>query len=462
MSVHVDRCVLLLVAVTFWMTASHALSQTAPEEQTAQPATSTQPSQGPRAEVRNVTVVSDNSGPVIEISATRPITPQIQTIENPLRLVIDLPNANLITAKRRIPFRNPQISGIRLNQYQKEPAVSRVVVDLSGPVQYTWDALGTQLRIHIRTDQTASAKPPSVPAFTQGVQPAAVPVAVGSSGTLVETGSRVASGSSVTADVETAIMRLTRGGEVRVCPGTTASFTTSSNGNDLMVGMSRGAIETDYASQESVDSVLTPDFRIVLPGPGQFNMAVSADSHGNTCVASLPGTTSSAVVAELLGSGTYEIKPQQQVLFRNGRLSSVETPIASCGCPPAREPVLRTENNPGAVVPDTKAGDKLPLATLDSASGTSTQDASSGGSNGKTEAKSPQNEADAPLVFSGLQRAKTTPTAQPPVDQVAMLRLKKPADPLPAVVVLPPATVPKPASKGFFGKIGGFFHAIFR
>jgi hypothetical protein len=429
------------------------------------PATQTKAPKGPRAEVRSVTVTSDDFGPVLEISATRPITPQIQTVENPLRLVIDLPNSNLGTPKRRIPFRNEQIKSIRLNQYQTEPAVSRIVVDLAGPVRYTWDASGSRLRIRIRGNQSAIAKPPSVPALTAGVQPAAVPVAVGSSGSLVETGSRVASGSSITAGAETAIMRLTRGGEVRVCPGTTVSFTTSSNGNDLMLGMSQGAIETNYLLQESVDSVLTPDFRIVLPGPGEFNLAIRADNHGNTCVGSLPGSTSSAVVAELLGSGTYEIKPEQQVLFRQGRLDSIETPASSCGCPAPQEPVMRTENDPTAVVPDTKAPEKLELANAESSKGATTGsgEASRDPDTKPAGKRQEENEADAPLVFSGLERAKARHNSPPPpVDEVAALHLTtKPPDPPAAVVVLPPAPDPKTAKKGFFGKVKGFFGSIF-
>ena len=468
-SIRALRSVSLAALAVVWMAASFVRAQGNTTSQPDQPATQAQTPAGPRAEVRNVTVGSDDSGPVLEISATQPITPQIQTVENPLRLVIDLPNANLLTAKRRIPFRNPQIKGIRLDQYQKNPAITRVVVDLNGPVHYTWDALGTRLRIRIRGDEAATAKPPSVPALTTGVQPAAVPVAVGSSGSLVETGSRVASGSSITASEETAIMRLTRGGEVRVCPRTTVSFTTSSDGHDLLLGMSSGAIETDYASQESVDSVLTPDFRIVLPGPGQFNLAVSADSHGNTCVGSMPGTTSSAIVAELLGSGTYEIKPGQQVLFRQGRIDSIETPVASCGCPPAREPVLTTESGSKTAVQDSKAGEKVQLATENSGSGAPAAEAAAGNAatgnvTATNDAKpATKDDADAPLVFSGAELAKARAKAQPnvappPVDQVAMLKLNaKPADPLPAVVVLPPAPAPKPKGPGFFGRLKRFF-----
>ena len=256
-----------------------------------------------RAEIRSVTVIPGDNGPVLEIIATRPVTPQLQTVPDPLRLVIDLPNSALATARKRIPFRNQQIKGIRLSQYQE--AVSRVVVDLAAPVAYTWDAMGNQLHIRMHADEAAIAKPPSVPALSAGVEAEAVPVAIGSSGTLVETGSRVGAGSSITAGEETAILRLNRGGEVRVCPGTTVSVSTSASGKDLMLGLSQGSMETHYVLEDSVDSVLTPDFRVVLPGPGDFQMAVGSDSRGNTCVASLPGSTAAVVVAELLGSGTY-------------------------------------------------------------------------------------------------------------------------------------------------------------
>jgi hypothetical protein len=45
-------------------------------------------------------------------------------------------------------------------------------------------------------------------------------------------------------------------------------------------------------------------------------------------------------------------------------------------------------------------------------------------------------------------------------EQVAAMPLTAhPADPLPPLLVLPPA--PKPEHKGFFGRIGRFFRAIF-
>ena len=415
-------------------------------------------------EVQSVHVVPSDNGPVLEIVATRPLTPKLQTVEGPLRLVIDLPNSTLTATRRKIPFRNEQIKDIRVDQYQSD--VTRVVVDLAAPVKYTWDAMGNRLRIRMSPDEAATAKPPSVPAFTAGVQPAAVPVAIGTSGSLVETGSRVASGSSITAGEETAILRLTRGGEVRVCPGTTVSVSTSPNGEDLMLGMSKGAMETHYGLKESVDSVLTPDFRVVLPGPGEFNLAISSDAHGNTCVGSLPGSTSSAVIAELLGNGTYEIKPDQQVVFRRGRLDLVEPAVASCGCPPVQEPMLRASTDP-AVIPEDKAGQKLQLANSEGSANRPDPPSSSplsdtGASKPKQVPDPARVQLEATLVFRGRDTQSRPVAPAAPVAEAAALSLTaKPTDPLPAVVVLPPAAQSKSAHRGFFGKVKGFFGGIF-
>ena len=433
----------------------------------------------PAADVQSVMVVPGDNGPVVQIVSSRPLTPSLQILEGPPRLVIDLPDAKLATARRRIPFRNEQIKGIRIDQYQSDPAVVRVVVDLAAPVLYNWDAMGNRLRIHLHADQSATAKPDSVPALTSGTQPVAVPVAVGSSGTLVEAGSRVASGTSITAADETAVLRLARGGEVRVCPGTTVSVTTSSNGQDLMLGMSKGAMETHYRLLESSDSVLTPDFRIVLPGPGEFDLGISADSHGNTCVSAMPGNTSSVVVAELMGSGTYEVKPDQQIVFRQGSLETVESPVAPCGCPRAPEPMMRAANENAAVVPEEKAGSKLQLSNSSGPQPAEAQPGSGSGASPVAVDPTPETqplpqtkpsdvkvEVDAPLVFSGrdvanAQQAKAPQPAAPVAEAAAVPLPAKPADPKPATVVLPPVPEAKPQHKGFFGKIKGFFSSLF-
>jgi hypothetical protein len=371
------------------------------------------------------------------------------------------------TPRKRIAFRNPQVKAVRMNQYQANPPVSRIVLDLETPVRYSWDALGNRINIRLRPDESASAKPPTVPASRPAGQPVAVPYAEGSSGTLVEAGSRVSSGSSITAKEDTALLRLSRGGEVRVCPGTTVSVATSANGQDLMLGMGTGSIETHYHLEESSDSVLTPDFRIVLPGPGEFNLAIKADSRGDTCVSSQPGSTSSVVVAELLGNGTYEVKPLQGVVFRGGRMQSVEAPLATCGCAPPPVPVLQASTSSAVAVREQQVSNPLELATSGQAPGTAPAapgvsaalpgDPMPGAKNEQL-----KSQVTTPLVFSGKERAKLKSGSSPPlVMAAAVLPLsRKRLNPLPPVVVLPPAGS-KPRHRGFLGRLKGFLGAVF-
>ncbi|MGH9577559.1 MAG: hypothetical protein ACRD3R_08985, partial [Terriglobales bacterium] len=166
---------------------------------------------------------------------------------------------------------------------------------------------------------------------------------------LAGSGTKVLSGSSISAGAQAAVVRLVRGGEVRVCPGNSVTLA-SATGRDLLWGVGTGAIEVHYALASSADTLMTPDFRILLAGPGAFHFALSSDNRGNTCVRSLPGNTSSVIVQELAGSGTYQVRPGDQVLFRNGGTSEVDstTPL-SCGCP-APPPMHRAEQE--AVKPE--------------------------------------------------------------------------------------------------------------
>ena len=56
--------------------------------------------------VQSVKVAPADGGATIEVVSSKPLTPELQTVENPLRLVIDLPGSTLSTARKRIPFRN--------------------------------------------------------------------------------------------------------------------------------------------------------------------------------------------------------------------------------------------------------------------------------------------------------------------------------------------------------------------
>jgi hypothetical protein len=398
-------------------------------------------SHAPPALVRSVAMVPDPDGPAIEIVTTRPISPEITLVENPERLVVDL-SKSILPAAKVIAFHNEAITGVRVNQFQKSPPITRIVVDLKKPIGYSWDAAGNRLMIRLRSS------PIQVPALNAPTVPTAVVPVRSSPGTVV-TSSPGPGGSTISAGAERAILRLTRGGEVDICPGTAVSVTYSQSGRDLMLGMSTGTLETDYSLGTAADSILTPDFRILMSGPGDFHYAISADSRGNTCVRSLPGNTAPVTISELMGDKSYQVKPAEQAYFHAGRVANVTNTIpADCGCPSTGVPVLRATTPPAATPGGSRLGSPQ-VAVADPGIG---------------DLPPPQKNqvhvaVDVPFVFRASDVAGTPPAPAAEGSGLAMT-YALPPESLELTVLPPPPPAPK--GRGFFGKVKGFFSGIFR
>jgi len=161
---------------------------------------------------------------------------------------------------------------------------------------------------------------------------------------LAGSGTTVLSGSSIDAGEQPARLALNRGGNLVICQGTSVSVNASATGNDLMFSFGSGTIEPSYTIGASSDVIVTPDFRFVITGPGDFDFDIGALPHGETCVRSRARSTGGIIVNEQMGDGTYQVKPGASVVFHNGRVANASAASPSpCGCPPIKEPRLETQ-----------------------------------------------------------------------------------------------------------------------
>jgi hypothetical protein len=148
----------------------------------------------------------------------------------------------------------------------------------------------------------------------------------------------VLSGSQITAGEGTALLKLERGGQLRICPKTNLSLNAGAAGKALSLGLNTGAMELDYSLDSGADSLITPDFRLLLISPGAFHLAISVASSGDTCMRSLPGNSASVFVTEMMGSDSYQLAPGKNVLFLMGKISLATQAPDLCGCPETTPP----------------------------------------------------------------------------------------------------------------------------
>jgi hypothetical protein len=436
---------------------------------------------GPPPTVRSVRVVQERGAPAIEIvTHGGPVIPEVQVLDSPPRLVIDLPNSRLGLERRKIPVDKDNIIAIRANQYQEKPPVTRLVLDLKAPYAYSWDGAGNRLIVHLKAPEVRAVAqprldPPPTAGFSMTSAPEVVPVGDGPETTAVAASS-LAEGSSISAGSTTTVLRMSHGGEVRVCPGTTVSVTPAKNKRDVMLGMSTGALEAHYSLQESADSVITPDFRILFAGPGEFHFAISSDSRGDTCVRALMGNTASAIVSEVMGDRVYQVKPMEQAVFRSGQIDKVDANVPlECGCPPP-PPVIKTD----AHLPMITENEVPARATLGGGASTNTSESSPDNSPSETRlTHGPETaplpplkpgevrvQVDAPFVFTAKKDAATIPP--PPLERVRELPVEDSAGRpvhwdavVEAPTLHPPTASTKAERRGFLHRLKGFFSAIF-
>jgi hypothetical protein len=201
-----------------------------------------------------------------------------------------------------------------------------------------------------------------------------------------------------------------------------------------MMALDHGAIEADFAAAQNSDVLLTPDFRILISGPGAAEVKVRLGQHGDTCVDN-PGLNAPYVlVTSVFDGGAYRVQPGQRVMFQHGSLQEVvDQEKEPCGCLPAPQPGSN----------EFPAAQSAGLAPLQ-------PPASSPAPPPATTAPSTSEIPNEPLVYP-------PPTAQPAPNIQSPPRNTTPiAQPSPV-----PARGDKQKQPGFFRRVGRFFKHIF-
>jgi len=83
--------------------------------------------------VRKVSLLQGTQDTELEIATDDLITPNVQVITGPDRLVIDFPNATPASTLRNLTIGSGEVNGVRVALFSAAPPVTRVVVDLKMP-----------------------------------------------------------------------------------------------------------------------------------------------------------------------------------------------------------------------------------------------------------------------------------------------------------------------------------------
>lgn len=119
------------------------------------------------ATISHITVNGDDHDLGVEITATAPITPLIQTTTDPDRLIVDIPEALPSSGLHRIPVNRRKVRDIRVGLFRANPPIARVVLDLAArTTRYTVSPLGNTIVIKLGNESRKSGGSKSAPAPT--------------------------------------------------------------------------------------------------------------------------------------------------------------------------------------------------------------------------------------------------------------------------------------------------------
>jgi hypothetical protein len=245
----------------------------------------------------------------------------------------------------------------------------------------------------------------------------------------------IASSAVITSGDRTTHVTLPYRGTLSVCASTTVklaadSSVTTADAPGLLMALDHGAVEASFVTGQITDALLTPDFRILIGGPGPAEVKVRLGPNGDTCVDNAGVGTPPVQVSSVFDDGTYRVQPGQRVMFQHGSVREVvDQEKEPCGCPapPAAEsndfPLAQSEGLAPILHP------AAPVGQVGHAP-----------------------ETTGALVYNAAKPAEAAPAPAAP----------EPVAPPVAAPATPPAPPPAPKKKrGFFRAVGHFFRVVF-
>jgi len=237
---------------------------------------------------------------------------------------------------------------------------------------------------------------------------------------------------SISAGDHAALVQLPRRGTVKLCASTVLKVAAeNSRGSDetpaLLMALDRGAIEMSFATGRSSDTIMTPDFRILISGPGAADLKLRLGEHGDTCIDNIGSAGPYVLVSSVFDASNYHVQPGQRVMFLHGSLHEVvDHERESCGCPP-----------------EEVKGNEFPLAQSEGLAPLAKSTEPTPGA--------PAVNFNEPMVYHAGDREKRATGDAP----------KNAQQPASTTQAKPPVENPEKKKSGFLGAFGRFFRRIF-
>lgn len=249
----------------------------------------------------------------------------------------------------------------------------------------------------------------------------------------------IATNGAITAGASTAEVTLPHRGVLRVCSSTTVKLASDASVPKtevagLMLVMDHGAMEASFATGRNSDVLLTPDFRILIGGPGAADVKVRLGQHGDTCVDNAGVNAPYVLVTSVFDGGIYRVQAGQRVMFQHGSVYAVvDQEKEPCGCPAPARP---NSND----FPETQSAGFSPLTPVAPGAGAIPQNAPT--------------EATDTFVHKSGEPASDTDTV--------VAKHNTPLPPIQPVAKQPkPHKVKSDKGPGFMKRMGHFFRRLF-